>query len=209
MTTTSNNVVSPRTPSTPLVDANGQMTFVWVKFFQDMAQAVNSALTILGQFNGQIGANATVVSHTGTLANAIQHLSSAGVIQAGGIDFNITAPAFGQVLGTAVPAQLPSATDLAHGAVTLPVGAPSTTLGTAAFNNTGDFDPAGAAATAQTNAENFASNAANLTSGNLDIARMPSSGISVTITTAKLTGGGANGSMTFQNGILTASTPAT
>ena len=34
-------------------------------------------------------------------------------------------------------------------------------------------------------------------------------GISATITTAKLTGGGANGSMTFTNGILTAQTPAT
>ena len=35
------------------------------------------------------------------------------------------------------------------------------------------------------------------------------SGLSVTITTAKLTGGGANGSMTFTNGILTAQTAAT
>jgi hypothetical protein len=34
-------------------------------------------------------------------------------------------------------------------------------------------------------------------------------GISVTITTAKLTGAGANGSMTFVNGLLTAQTPAT
>jgi hypothetical protein len=34
-------------------------------------------------------------------------------------------------------------------------------------------------------------------------------GITVTITTAKLTAGGANGSMTFQNGILIAQTPAT
>lgn len=34
-------------------------------------------------------------------------------------------------------------------------------------------------------------------------------GISATITTAKLTGGGANGSMTFVNGLLTAQTPAT
>lgn len=33
--------------------------------------------------------------------------------------------------------------------------------------------------------------------------------ISATITTAKLTGPGANGSMTFTNGLLTASTPAT
>lgn len=34
-------------------------------------------------------------------------------------------------------------------------------------------------------------------------------GISATITTAKLTGGGANGSMTFTSGILTAQTAAT
>ena len=34
-------------------------------------------------------------------------------------------------------------------------------------------------------------------------------GITVTITTAKLTVGGANGSMTFTNGILTAQTQAT
>ena len=37
----------------------------------------------------------------------------------------------------------------------------------------------------------------------------PPSGITGTITTAKLTGGGANGSMTFTNGVLTAQTPAT
>jgi hypothetical protein len=34
-------------------------------------------------------------------------------------------------------------------------------------------------------------------------------GITVTVTTAKLTVGGANGSMTFVNGVLTKSTPAT
>lgn len=36
-----------------------------------------------------------------------------------------------------------------------------------------------------------------------------SRGFTGTITTAKLTGGGANGSMTFQNGILVSQTPAT
>lgn len=35
------------------------------------------------------------------------------------------------------------------------------------------------------------------------------SGVTVTIVTAKLTPGGANGSMTFNNGILTAHTDAT
>jgi hypothetical protein len=37
----------------------------------------------------------------------------------------------------------------------------------------------------------------------------PPAGFTGTITTAKLTGGGANGSMTFVNGVLTAETPAT
>lgn len=36
-----------------------------------------------------------------------------------------------------------------------------------------------------------------------------SNGLTVKITTAKLTGGGTNGSMTFTNGILTSQTPAT
>ncbi len=36
-----------------------------------------------------------------------------------------------------------------------------------------------------------------------------SPGITATITTAKLTGGGANGAMTFKNGLLTAQTQAT
>ncbi len=37
----------------------------------------------------------------------------------------------------------------------------------------------------------------------------PPAGITGTITTAKLTGGGANGSMTFTNGVLTAHVNAT
>ena len=46
--------------------------------------------------------------------------------------------------------------------------------------------------------------------GNLTSDRTLSiSGFSGTITTAKLTGPGANGSMTFTDGVLTAQTPAT
>lgn len=37
----------------------------------------------------------------------------------------------------------------------------------------------------------------------------PTAGVSVTIVTAPLTGGGAGGSMTFVDGVLTAQTPAT
>lgn len=45
--------------------------------------------------------------------------------------------------------------------------------------------------------------------GPLALAQLPSAGISVTITTAALTLGGTQGSMTFVAGLLTASTPAT
>ena len=41
------------------------------------------------------------------------------------------------------------------------------------------------------------------------IAILNNQGFSGTIVTAKLTGGGTNGSMTFTNGVLTSSTPAT
>jgi hypothetical protein len=46
-------------------------------------------------------------------------------------------------------------------------------------------------------------------SGNLATSQLPTAGLSVTIITAALTGGGTQGSMTFTNGILTAQVPAT
>jgi len=46
-------------------------------------------------------------------------------------------------------------------------------------------------------------------SGQITTSQLPASGLSVTITTAALTGLGTQGSMTFTNGILTAQTPAT
>jgi hypothetical protein len=45
-------------------------------------------------------------------------------------------------------------------------------------------------------------------SGQITTSQLPSAGITVTITTAQLTPTGAQGSMTFQNGLLTAQTPA-
>jgi hypothetical protein len=46
-------------------------------------------------------------------------------------------------------------------------------------------------------------------SGQIAVAQAPASGLTLTITTAKLTAGGSNGSMTFQNGILTGQVQAT
>jgi len=52
-------------------------------------------------------------------------------------------------------------------------------------------------------------NSVAITGGSIAGTIIPTGGLSVTITTAKLTTGGANGSMTFTNGILTAQTQAT
>lgn len=48
-----------------------------------------------------------------------------------------------------------------------------------------------------------------LTSAGAVVKIGPTAGVSATIATAKLTGGGANGSMTFVNGVLTEQTQAT
>ena len=136
-----NLVVSPFTPRTKLVDEDGYATWEMLKFSQGLAQAVNNALDILGQFNGVIGTGATVQGHPGTLAGTIQHLTPSGQLTAS------------QLIGTIAPAQLPAADPVTQGAVILPAGAPSNVLDSAAFQPVSAFDPAGAAAAAQAAAE--------------------------------------------------------
>lgn len=53
------------------------------------------------------------------------------------------------------------------------------------------------------------SNNVAITGGTIQGTVIPTGGISVTITTSKLTSGGSDGSMTFTNGILTSQTQAT
>lgn len=223
-TNLTNLVVSPLTPTTPLFDPQtGQMNYAWIKFFQALAQAVNAALTILGTFEGVIGTQATVEGHVGTVAEIVQHISGGGVIQPGGIDFSLTSPAFTQVTGTAAPAQLPAATPTTQGALILPSTGGSTTLGTAAFQNTTAFDAAGDAAAAQAAAiaaaEAFSSDGSNITSGTVAAARLPAlsalsgqitaaqlpaGGVSATVPLGPLTVGGTTGSITFVDGQATA-----
>lgn len=204
-------IVSPLTASSQLVDPKtGIPTAYGQVALQRMITALNSALTLLGEFNGIIGTGATIQGQVGTVAAKVQHLGATGNLNA----INLT--------GVVAAAQLPAAVPLAQGAVQLPTGAVSNVLGSAALEPTTSFDPAGAAATAQTNAEtfataaantaqtnaeSFASNASNLSSGTVPNARL--SGLTVTITTAQLTTLGAQGSMIFTNGLLTAQTPAT
>ena len=80
--------------------------------------------------------------------------------------------------------------------------------GLATVATTGAYSDLTGTPTLGTMAAQAASSVA-ITGGSIAGTIIPTGGISATITTAKLTSGGANGSMTFTNGILTAQTQAT
>jgi hypothetical protein len=135
-----------------------------------------------------------IVGRLGNFGSILQHINEFGVV---------------------LPAGLTSATSTEQGAVILPVGAGGNTLGSAAMQPTTAFDPSGAAATAQTAAEAHAdtvaamaqSNAEATAAANLTAAFAP--GINAVIVTAALTPTGTQGSMTFNNGLLTDQLQAT
>jgi hypothetical protein len=81
--------------------------------------------------------------------------------------------------------------------------------GTGASTATGARANLGLGSMAVENSNNVAITGGTLTGVNVSGTIVPTGGITRTITTAKLTSGGTNGSMTFTNGILTASTQAT
>lgn len=194
-----NAVVSNTTPNSVIVTSEGKATFQFLKWMQNVGSTVNGAFDSDGNYQGPIGSRATIVGRQ-FLATIVSRLTDAGII---------------------TPAGLPAATTTEQGAVILPAGAGSNTLGTAAIQPSTAFDANGAAAeaqanaqafataaanTAQSNAESFASNASNLSSGTVDPTRL--SGITTVIVTAALTLAGTQGSMTFQNGLLVAESPA-
>lgn len=184
----------------PLVDKDGNITLIWKQWWAAAIPRIQQALDKFDTFEGIIGLAAVVEGRPGTVADALTHVDPVGVVLSPGL----------------VPA-----TDVAAGAVQLPTGALSNTLGSAALQNATDFDPSGAAATAQSNAEAFAtaSDGAVLTSANAhsdagDAATLTASkaytdgkfpGVTAhTIPLAKITLAGADGSITVDaNGVVT------
>ena len=171
----------------PLIDRDGNMTPIWKKWWSVAIPRIQEALNKFETFEGIIGLDATVEGRPGTVADALAHVDPVGVVLSPGL----------------VPA-----TDVAAGAVQLPTGAVSNTLGSAALQDATDFDPAGAAATAQANAI-----AASDPAGSAGAAETASKaytdskfapGISGTVPLAKITGLGTDGSLTFANGLITA-----
>lgn len=187
----------------PIADKNGMPTWSFLKILQEWDTKLTNGLNQIGQLIGEINANTVITGRTEGIGTTVGNVTPTGVMSAPG---------------------LVAATDTEQGAVILPTGTVGNTLGTASTANVGDFDPTGAAASAQTAAEAhadavaaaaqaaaeaFASNAGNISEGNLNIGQLPVEGISAVIVTAALTVGGTQGSMTFTNGVLTAQTPAT
>jgi tetrahydromethanopterin S-methyltransferase subunit F len=200
----------------PIADQNGMATWSFIQILIGWDTKLNNGLNSTGQLIGNIDPATRVLPRTEGLGITLQHISNTGVVESDGLF---------------------SATPLAQGAVFMPTGAADNHLGTAAIEPATAFDSAGSAAaaqanaeayantvagsaqsnaeahadavaaTAQSNAEAFSSNASNLTSGTVATARL--GGLTATVTTAALTVGGTQGSMTFTNGLLTAQVQAT
>ena len=128
--------------------------------------------------------------------------------------FGQSQPAFSDISGVAAPGQLPVATLTSFGAVE-PDG---TTIAITAGVIRVAVPPLNTPAVAHewVTGYNAATGAFGQTqpdfsdiSGQISTSQLPSSGITVTIVTAALTGGGTQGSMSFTNGILTAQVQAT
>lgn len=107
--------------------------------------------------------------------------------------FTATQPAFTDISGVAMAAQLPFPTATTIGGVE--------SVAPVAHEWVDSISTAGVPHLSQP--------AFTDVSGRITTSQLPSSGLSVTIVTAALTTGGTQGSMTFTNGILTAQTPAT
>ncbi len=126
------------------------------------------------------------VSTTGTLALSLEN-EAANYVWAGPTSGFAEAPAFRALVAT----DLPAANTSSQGAVILPTGAASNTLGTAAMASTSSFDASGAAATAESDAEAYsaANNAATATA----LASSPTTCTAGNAPTGILTSGNATG----------------
>jgi hypothetical protein len=250
-------VVSSITPQTPLLDPKtGQISFTWIKWFQGIQQAVNTAFDQQGNFDGNLGADATIANRSATILVILHNIDDNGVVTAEGIDFSrnylnkdtdhindgLGSPlAGGKLAFAALVSSMPAEGQILvfNGMQWLP-HAKATTIAKVAHQWLDSYsDTAGTFTQSQPSLSDIAdvppfpvtaSPAANKwlksydsatgiftetqpaftdVSGQITVAQAPAAGLSVTITTAKLTTGGANGSMTFQNGILTAQVQAT
>ena len=231
-----NDITKIPAPRTPLVDENsGDMTPAWYRFFYNLfgfagsggdgGVPVNRGGTgqtsytdgqlLIGNSVGNTlskntltpGTGIGVTNGNGTIAVAntgvLSNIAGAGIsVSAATGDVTIgNTGVLSVIAGTGISVSSPTGNVTLANTGVLSVSGGTTGL-TPAVATTGAIVLAGTLAIANggTGASDAATARTNLGLG---------SGLSVTITTAKLTPAGANGSMTFVNGILTAQTAAT
>lgn len=154
--------------NSPIVDPQtGRANYQFIRWFQDASQRLENGLNQLGQLIGTINPSTKIQGRTEGIGTTVQHINNTGVVNSPGMT---------------------AATPAAQGAVVLPAGALSNTLGAAALEPLTAFDAAGSAAAAQTAAEvyaaaqaasaqaaaeAYASNASNISSGTVASAHIP------------------------------------
>lgn len=192
----------------PIADKDGMATWSFIKILQDWDTKLRNGLNQIGQITQDIPTTTKIVGRV-AIGTILQFLDDGGQVLAGGIDFTraYTNKDTDHIAdGTGSPLAGGKAAEIAL--VTSPP-VPEASKWVKGFaggvftKTQPDFsDLSGSATPAQVPA-------LSALTGQITTAQLPASGISVTITTAKITVGGANGSMTFTNGLLTAQVQAT
>jgi hypothetical protein len=175
-------------PAGPIVDPKtGQPSFAFMKWLQNLQQAFSAAFTQEGGLSPDSIPFPTATALGGvTTAGPISHQ---WIMSIGSDGIPVLAQiAFADLGGTATADQIPQLAALRGSVVPSQVPPLPTLLGQATPGQVPTLD--------QLN-------------GQITTTQLPALGPSVTIATAKLTTLGADGSMTFVNGILTAQVQAT
>lgn len=81
-------VLSTTTPLTPIIDPNGQMSFAWIKWFQNVQNVINSSLDQNGNIVGNIDSGAGITGRSGTIGQILGNIDDGGVVTEDGIDFS-------------------------------------------------------------------------------------------------------------------------
>lgn len=211
-------IVSVTTPTGPIVDTQtGQPTFAFMKWLQGIGNTVNLAFTAQGTLSSDsipfptanaLGGITTAGPVTHQWINAIDGTGTPQLSQPAFTDLSGTAtalqvPVLSVLRGSVTPSQVPQLSQL-NGSVT-PGQVPvlSDLLGAVTPGQVPDLSALNGSVTASQVP------ALSVLSGQITEAQLPAAGETVTITTAKLTTAGTNGSMTFTNGILTGQVAAT
>ena len=181
-------IVSVTTPNGPIIDTKtGTALFGFLKWMQQIGQLINQVFDNQGNISPDSLPYPTSTSLGGVVTAGPSPNQWVNAIDGTGTP-QLSQPAFSSLSGTATPSQVPALSSLS-GSVT-----PSQTPPLQDLNG---------AVTASQVPDLSALN------GQIAASQLPVTGITVVVTTAKLTTLGANGSQTFIDGILTAQVPAT